>query len=180
MDYLQCNINSQPVRPNNRGKRWKWPPIRGRQLTNAATANCFVDGKSCLVSSSWPLMGEGRVDGKSAWIRYVRQPSDKCPIFCCPKHTDDADMLQTKAVSLSLGLSQPDPCSLFTGSASRRCMLDNNGVAFWGPPSFARCVSSEYRHLHLSVSSRHYRCVLCAKRKKKCSIKQKTSTNFLS
>lgn len=39
------------------------------------------------------------------------------------------------------------------GSASRRCMLDNNGVAFWGPPSFARCVSLEYRYLHLSVSS---------------------------
>ncbi|KAI4817902.1 hypothetical protein KUCAC02_011274, partial [Chaenocephalus aceratus] len=36
------------------------------------------------------------------------------------------------------------------GSASRRCMLDNNGVAFWGPPSFARCVSLEYRYLHLS------------------------------
>ncbi|XP_034092624.1 adhesion G protein-coupled receptor B2 isoform X16 [Gymnodraco acuticeps] len=38
-----------------------------------------------------------------------------------------------------------------TGSASRRCMLDNNGVAFWGPPSFARCVSLEYRYLHLSL-----------------------------
>ncbi|XP_037330274.2 adhesion G protein-coupled receptor B2 isoform X3 [Pungitius pungitius] len=38
-----------------------------------------------------------------------------------------------------------------TGSASRRCMLDNNGVAFWGPPSFARCVSFEYRHLHVSL-----------------------------
>lgn len=43
--------------------------------------------------------------------------------------------------------------SVFVGSASRRCMLDNNGVAFWGPPSFARCVSLEYRYLHLSVSS---------------------------
>ncbi|CAL8364371.1 unnamed protein product [Arctogadus glacialis] len=38
-----------------------------------------------------------------------------------------------------------------TGSASRRCMLDNNGVAFWGPPSFARCISLEYRYLHLSL-----------------------------
>ncbi|KAG7511319.1 adhesion G protein-coupled receptor B2 isoform X10 [Solea senegalensis] len=36
-------------------------------------------------------------------------------------------------------------------SASRRCMLDNNGVAFWGPPSFARCVSLEYRYLHISL-----------------------------
>ncbi|CAL8297606.1 unnamed protein product [Lota lota] len=38
-----------------------------------------------------------------------------------------------------------------TGSASRRCMLDNNGVAFWGPPSFARCISLQYRYLHLSL-----------------------------
>ncbi|XP_057210065.1 adhesion G protein-coupled receptor B2 isoform X10 [Triplophysa rosa] len=38
-----------------------------------------------------------------------------------------------------------------TGSASRRCLLDVNGVAYWGPPSFARCVSLEYRYLHLSL-----------------------------
>ncbi|KAL6457464.1 hypothetical protein MHYP_G00344270 [Metynnis hypsauchen] len=38
-----------------------------------------------------------------------------------------------------------------TGSASRRCLLDNNGVAYWGPPSFARCISLEYRYLHLSL-----------------------------
>ncbi|KAJ3608776.1 hypothetical protein NHX12_023306 [Muraenolepis orangiensis] len=30
-------------------------------------------------------------------------------------------------------------------------MLDTNGVAFWGPPSFARCVSLEYRSLHVSL-----------------------------
>ncbi|XP_058853313.1 adhesion G protein-coupled receptor B2-like isoform X2 [Acipenser ruthenus] len=38
-----------------------------------------------------------------------------------------------------------------TGSASRRCLLDTNGVAYWGPPSFARCISHEYRYLHLSL-----------------------------
>lgn len=42
---------------------------------------------------------------------------------------------------------------LSVGSASRRCLLDANGVAYWGPPSFARCVSLEYRYLHLSVST---------------------------
>ncbi|XP_055732967.1 adhesion G protein-coupled receptor B2-like isoform X7 [Salvelinus fontinalis] len=38
-----------------------------------------------------------------------------------------------------------------TGSASRRCLLDANGVAYWGPPSFARCVSMDFRYLHLSL-----------------------------
>ncbi|XP_064203728.1 adhesion G protein-coupled receptor B2 isoform X5 [Anguilla rostrata] len=38
-----------------------------------------------------------------------------------------------------------------TGSASRRCLLDSKGVAYWGPPSFARCISHEFRYLHLSL-----------------------------
>ncbi|XP_069752051.1 adhesion G protein-coupled receptor B2-like isoform X3 [Narcine bancroftii] len=38
-----------------------------------------------------------------------------------------------------------------TGSASRRCLLNSRGIAFWGPPSFARCVSHDYRHLHVSI-----------------------------
>ncbi|KAL4624102.1 adhesion G protein-coupled receptor B2-like isoform X1 [Arapaima gigas] len=37
------------------------------------------------------------------------------------------------------------------GSASRRCLLDARGVASWAPPSFARCISLEYRYLHLSL-----------------------------
>ncbi|XP_056651233.1 adhesion G protein-coupled receptor B2 isoform X13 [Monodelphis domestica] len=38
-----------------------------------------------------------------------------------------------------------------TGSASRRCLLSAQGVAYWGLPSFARCISHEYRYLHLSL-----------------------------
>ncbi|KAM8976288.1 adhesion G protein-coupled receptor B2 isoform 2-T2 [Pelodytes ibericus] len=39
-----------------------------------------------------------------------------------------------------------------TGSASRRCLLSPQGVAYWSPPSFARCISHEYRYLHLAWS----------------------------
>uniref|UniRef100_A0A8B9VM72 Adhesion G protein-coupled receptor B2 n=1 Tax=Anas zonorhyncha TaxID=75864 RepID=A0A8B9VM72_9AVES len=38
-----------------------------------------------------------------------------------------------------------------TGPASRRCLLSPHGVAYWGVPSFARCISHEYRYLHLSL-----------------------------
>ncbi|XP_032901290.1 adhesion G protein-coupled receptor B2-like isoform X2 [Amblyraja radiata] len=38
-----------------------------------------------------------------------------------------------------------------TGSASRRCSLNSRGIAFWGPPSFARCVSHAYSHLYISI-----------------------------
>ncbi|XP_072414232.1 adhesion G protein-coupled receptor B3 isoform X7 [Chiloscyllium punctatum] len=38
-----------------------------------------------------------------------------------------------------------------TGTTSRRCSLDRNGIAYWEPPSFARCISNEYRYLQHSV-----------------------------
>nr|XP_020752753.1 adhesion G protein-coupled receptor B3 isoform X2 [Odocoileus virginianus texanus] len=38
-----------------------------------------------------------------------------------------------------------------TGTASRRCSLSLHGVAFWEQPSFARCISNEYRHLQHSI-----------------------------
>lgn len=43
-------------------------------------------------------------------------------------------------------------CLISAGSASRRCLLSAQGVAYWGLPSFARCISHEYRYLYLSVS----------------------------
>ncbi|XP_063312319.1 adhesion G protein-coupled receptor B2 isoform X9 [Pelobates fuscus] len=39
-----------------------------------------------------------------------------------------------------------------TGSASRRCLLSPQGVAYWSSPSFARCISHDYRYLHLAWS----------------------------
>ncbi|XP_013921168.1 PREDICTED: brain-specific angiogenesis inhibitor 3-like [Thamnophis sirtalis] len=38
-----------------------------------------------------------------------------------------------------------------TGTTSRRCSLSLHGVAFWEQPSFARCISNEYKHLQHSI-----------------------------
>ncbi|XP_078712077.1 adhesion G protein-coupled receptor B3-like isoform X1 [Lampetra fluviatilis] len=38
-----------------------------------------------------------------------------------------------------------------TGVLVRRCALTENGVAFWESPSFARCVSYEYRNLQQDI-----------------------------
>ncbi|XP_077338093.1 adhesion G protein-coupled receptor B2 isoform X6 [Lithobates pipiens] len=38
-----------------------------------------------------------------------------------------------------------------TGSASRRCLLSPQGVAYWSSPSFARCVSHDYKYLHIAL-----------------------------
>lgn len=74
--------------------------------------------------------GEGRRAGGAGWHQGSLPPS-MCRFLC---------QLQT-------WLSH-------TGSASRRCLLSPHGVAYWGVPSFARCISREYRYLHLSVGAR--------------------------
>ncbi|XP_041921745.1 adhesion G protein-coupled receptor B3 isoform X3 [Alosa sapidissima] len=36
-------------------------------------------------------------------------------------------------------------------TTSRRCALDQHGVAYWEQPSYARCIANEYRYLQQSV-----------------------------
>lgn len=78
---------------------------------------------------------------------------NKCP----PNATGEG-----RGVSIppSPGGSAIEPPALVSpaGSASRRCLLNPHGVAYWGVPSFARCISHEYRYLHLSVGARSVPC----------------------
>ncbi|KAM3829316.1 LOW QUALITY PROTEIN: adhesion G protein-coupled receptor B2 [Vipera latastei] len=74
----------------------------------------------------------------------------KCPAFheMC-RDESIALMIWKKA---SAGETVYNKCpSNATGSASRQCLLNNHGVAYWSLPSFARCISHEYRYLHLSL-----------------------------
>lgn len=48
------------------------------------------------------------------------------------------------------------------GSASRRCLLSPQGVAIWSSPSFARCVSHDYKYLHIAVIT-SFSSYFCAK-----------------
>lgn len=52
-----------------------------------------------------------------------------------------------------------------TGTTSRRCSLDNRGMAFWEQPSYARCITNEFRYLQQSVgatsASSHSLCFQC-------------------
>ncbi|XP_077960331.1 adhesion G protein-coupled receptor B3 isoform X3 [Gasterosteus aculeatus] len=38
-----------------------------------------------------------------------------------------------------------------TGTTSRRCSLDHRGMAYWEQPSYARCITNEFRYLQQSV-----------------------------
>ncbi|XP_029919415.1 adhesion G protein-coupled receptor B2 isoform X12 [Myripristis murdjan] len=87
-------------------------------------------------------------DGSGEEVRSCNEKKCPAPHEICK----DEHLLSMTWKRASAGETVYNKCPTnATGSASRRCMLDNNGVAFWGPPSFARCVSLEYRYLHLSL-----------------------------
>uniref|UniRef100_A0A671TVE7 Adhesion G protein-coupled receptor B2 n=1 Tax=Sparus aurata TaxID=8175 RepID=A0A671TVE7_SPAAU len=87
-------------------------------------------------------------DGSGEEVRSCNEKKCPAPHEICK----DEHLLSMAWKRASAGETVYNKCPTnATGSASRRCMLDNNGVAFWGPPSFARCVSLEYRYLHLSL-----------------------------
>uniref|UniRef100_A0A8C8APN6 Adhesion G protein-coupled receptor B2 n=1 Tax=Otus sunia TaxID=257818 RepID=A0A8C8APN6_9STRI len=77
----------------------------------------------------------------------------KCPAYhemCKDEYVMLMTWKKTAAGEVTYNKCPPNA----TGSASRRCLLSPHGVAYWGVPSFARCVSHEYRYLHLSVGAR--------------------------
>ncbi|KAM4539359.1 adhesion G protein-coupled receptor B2 isoform 12-T12 [Odontesthes bonariensis] len=87
-------------------------------------------------------------DGLGEEVRSCNEKKCPAPHEICK----DEHLLSMSWKRASAGETVYNKCPTnATGSASRRCMLDNNGVAFWGPPSFARCVSLEYRYLHLTL-----------------------------
>ncbi|XP_023815621.1 adhesion G protein-coupled receptor B2 isoform X7 [Oryzias latipes] len=87
-------------------------------------------------------------DGSAEEVRSCNEKKCPAPHEICK----DEHLLSMSWKRASAGETVYNKCPTNTsGSASRRCMLDNNGVAFWGPPSFARCVSLEFRLLHLSL-----------------------------
>ncbi|XP_032566090.1 adhesion G protein-coupled receptor B2 isoform X5 [Chiroxiphia lanceolata] len=74
----------------------------------------------------------------------------KCPAYhemCKDEYVMLMTWKKTAAGEIIYNKCPPDA----TGTASRRCLLSPHGVAYWGVPSFARCISHEYRYLHLSL-----------------------------
>ncbi|XP_077405762.1 brain-specific angiogenesis inhibitor 2 isoform X3 [Vanacampus margaritifer] len=87
-------------------------------------------------------------EGSAEEVRSCNEKKCPAPHEICK----DENLLTMSWKRASAGETVYNKCPTnATGSASRRCMLDNNGVAFWGPPSFARCISVEYRYLHISL-----------------------------
>ncbi|XP_039185599.1 adhesion G protein-coupled receptor B2 isoform X7 [Crotalus tigris] len=74
----------------------------------------------------------------------------KCPAFHEMCKDESIALMTWKKASAGETVYNKCPSNA-TGSASRQCLLNNHGVAYWSLPSFARCISHEYRYLHLSL-----------------------------
>nr|XP_023689527.1 adhesion G protein-coupled receptor B3 isoform X1 [Paramormyrops kingsleyae] len=82
----------------------------------------------------------------------VRKCSDQrcpAPYEICPEDYT-VSMMWRKTPSGDLAFNKCPPNA--TGTASRRCSLNHRGVAFWEQPSYARCITNEYRFLQQSVT----------------------------
>uniref|UniRef100_A0A667WRH8 Adhesion G protein-coupled receptor B2 n=1 Tax=Myripristis murdjan TaxID=586833 RepID=A0A667WRH8_9TELE len=164
---VTCNTGTQQRQRRCSSSVHGWAECKGphqesRECTNPACGGNWgswnhwsLCSKTC--DSGWQRrfrMCEGTgiqgypCDGSGEEVRSCNEKKCPAPHEICK----DEHLLSMTWKRASAGETVYNKCPTnATGSASRRCMLDNNGVAFWGPPSFARCVSLEYRYLHLSL-----------------------------
>ncbi|XP_036402923.1 adhesion G protein-coupled receptor B3 isoform X1 [Megalops cyprinoides] len=81
----------------------------------------------------------------------VRRCSDQrcpAPYEICPEDYA-VSMVWRRTPSGDLAFNRCPPNA--TGTTSRRCSLDQRGVAMWEQPSYARCITNEYRSLQQSM-----------------------------
>ncbi|XP_036397842.1 adhesion G protein-coupled receptor B2-like isoform X1 [Megalops cyprinoides] len=146
-----------------------WAECRG---THAETRQCNT--QDCGVGGNWGSWNEWSPCSRtcdSGWQRRLRMcqgvgtqgyPCDgsgeevrtcsdrKCPAPHQMCRDEYREAMTWKSATAGDTVYNKCPSNA-TGSASRRCLLNSNGVASWGPPTFARCVSLEFRYLHLSL-----------------------------
>ncbi|MEE6484181.1 hypothetical protein FKM82_013780 [Ascaphus truei] len=141
-------------------------PLRETRTCNN-TATCPVEGQwldwgpwgKCSVTCSNgtqqrrrrcsnTALAVGECRGQQAETRECSNPD--CPALhemCKDEYIASMTWKKTAAGEIVYNKCPPNA----TGSASRRCLLSSQGVAYWSSPSFARCISHEYRYLHLAL-----------------------------
>uniref|UniRef100_A0A8C9WF16 Adhesion G protein-coupled receptor B3 n=1 Tax=Scleropages formosus TaxID=113540 RepID=A0A8C9WF16_SCLFO len=87
-------------------------------------------------------------EGSSDEVRKCSDQRCPAPYEICPEDYA-VSMVWRRTPSGDLAFNRCPPNA--TGTTSRRCSLDQRGVAFWEQPSYARCITNEYRFLQQSV-----------------------------
>ncbi|XP_041868158.1 adhesion G protein-coupled receptor B2 isoform X4 [Melanotaenia boesemani] len=166
---VTCNMGTQQRQRRCSSSVHSWAECQGphQESRNCTNPSCSGGGnwgnwnhwslcsKTC--DSGWQRrfrMCEGTgiqgypCDGSGEEVQSCNEKKCPAPHEICK----DEHLLSMSWKRASAGETVFNKCPInATGTVSRRCMLDNNGVAFWGPPSFARCVSLDYKNLHISL-----------------------------
>uniref|UniRef100_A0A3P8UXV8 Adhesion G protein-coupled receptor B3 n=1 Tax=Cynoglossus semilaevis TaxID=244447 RepID=A0A3P8UXV8_CYNSE len=87
-------------------------------------------------------------DGNGEEVRKCSDQRCPAPYEICPEDYA-VSMVWRRTPSGELAFNRCPPNA--TGTTSRRCSLDNRGMAFWEQPSYARCITNEFRYLQQSV-----------------------------
>nr|XP_054606116.1 adhesion G protein-coupled receptor B3 isoform X9 [Nothobranchius furzeri] len=91
-------------------------------------------------------------DGSGEEVRKCSDQRCPAPYEICPE--DYAmSMVWRRTPSGELAFNRCPPNA--TGTTSRRCSLDHRGMAFWEQPSYARCITNEFRYLQQSEVQGH-------------------------
>ncbi|XP_063731474.1 adhesion G protein-coupled receptor B3 isoform X3 [Eleginops maclovinus] len=87
-------------------------------------------------------------DGNREEVRKCSDQRCPAPYEICPEDYA-VSMVWRRTPSGELAFNRCPPNA--TGTTSRRCSLDHRGMAFWEQPSYARCITNEFRYLQQSV-----------------------------
>ncbi|XP_029305259.1 adhesion G protein-coupled receptor B3 isoform X4 [Cottoperca gobio] len=87
-------------------------------------------------------------DGTREEVRKCSDQRCPAPYEICPEDYA-VSMVWRRTPSGELAFNRCPPNA--TGTTSRRCSLDHRGMAFWEQPSYARCITNEFRYLQQSV-----------------------------
>ncbi|XP_029691050.1 adhesion G protein-coupled receptor B3 isoform X3 [Takifugu rubripes] len=86
-------------------------------------------------------------DGTGEEVRKCSDQRCPAPYEICPEDYA-VSMVWRRTPSGELAFNRCPPNA--TGTTSRRCSLDHRGMAFWEQPSYARCITNEFRYLQQS------------------------------
>ncbi|XP_061914289.1 adhesion G protein-coupled receptor B3 isoform X9 [Entelurus aequoreus] len=91
-------------------------------------------------------------DGNKEEVRKCSDQRCPAPYEICPEdYAVSVVWRRTPSGELAFNRCPPNA----TGTTSRRCSLDHRGMAFWEPPSYARCITNEFRYLQQSEVQGH-------------------------
>ncbi|KAM4599201.1 adhesion G protein-coupled receptor B3 isoform 10-T10 [Fundulus diaphanus] len=138
-----CNLSAEVRRPPKEANgQWNpWGPWSG------CSKSC--DGgwqRRARVCQGVAVTGQ-QCDGNGEEVRKCSDQRCPAPYEICPE--DYAmSMVWRRTPSGELAFNRCPPNA--TGTTSRSCSLDHRGMAFWEQPSYARCITNEFRYLQQS------------------------------